>query len=149
MRAFSAAPHLVHPSQDLVCWLTEPPGAVIQIVRSVEGTRSMTDWIGREAQQLILARFPDRNDLTMVLDLSLMTGREPSARNGLVEPAKRISSHVARSILLRPRNASRVYLGSLYAATALLSAFGVHVEIERSLPGVLMKYRLRAAAPLV
>jgi hypothetical protein len=145
--AFSAMPHLVHPSRDVACWLTDPPGAVIQITRPAEGTRNMTSWMAKDAHELLLARFPAVHDLTIILDLSLMTGRDAGARNALVEPAKRLKSRVARTILLPPRSASRVYLGSLFAATAVLSAFGIHVQIENSLPSVLAKYGLRAAAP--
>lgn len=143
--AFAAPPHLVHPSRDMVCWFTDPPGIVIQIVRAAQGTRAMTEWLGNTAQDALFARFPGAANLMVVLDLSLMTGREPGARNGLVEPAKRMKSRVARTILLPPRAASQVYLGSMYAATALLSAFGVHVEISRSLSKVLFAYGLRAA----
>lgn len=144
--AFSTAPHLVHPSRDLVCWFTDPPGIVIQFGRAAQGTRAITEWLGNDAYRALMARFPAADDLTVVVDLGLMTGREPGARNGLVEPAKRMKSRVARTVLLPPRSASPVYLGSMYAATALLSAFGVHVEISHSLARVLAAYRLRAAA---
>ena len=143
--AFASAPHLVHPSKDVVCWFTDPPGLVIQFARATQGTRSMTEWLGHAAQDALLARFPSHHHLVVVLDLSLMAGREPGARNGLVEPAKRIKSRVARTILLPPRTASRVYLGSMYAATALLSACGIHVEISQSLPKALAAHGLRAA----
>jgi hypothetical protein len=144
--AFAVAPHLVHPSKDLVCWFTEPRGIVIQLVHAVPGSRSMTEWLGRVAQTALHTRFPGVSDLTVVLDLSRMVGRDPDARNGLIEPAKRMKHQVARTILLPPESASQVYLGSLYAATALLSAFGVHVEIQRSMAKVLAAHGLRAAA---
>jgi hypothetical protein len=127
--------------------MTDPPGAVIQITRPAEGTRSMTNWMAKDAYELLLSRFPAVDGLTIVLDLRLMTGREAGARNALVEPAKRLKTRVARTILLPPQKASQVYLGSLFAATAVLSAFGVHVEIEHSLPNVLGKHGLRAAPP--
>jgi hypothetical protein len=144
--AFAVAPHLVHASKDLVCWFTDPPGIVIQFVRAAMGTRAMTGWLGHEAQLALLARFPAARDLTVVVDLGRMTAREPGARNGLVEPARRLKAHVARTVLLPPNNASQVYLGSMYAATALLSALGIHVEVQRSLAKVLTDYRLRPAA---
>jgi hypothetical protein len=144
--AFTVPPHLVHPSKDLVCWFTDPPGIVIQIVNAVPGTLSMASWLGRTAQAALFARFPGVHDLIVVLDLRSMTGREPAARGGLVEPAKRMKSRVTRTILLPPKNASQVYLGSMYAATALLSAFGVHVDIQRGMGKVLASYGLRAAA---
>jgi hypothetical protein len=143
--AFAAPPHLVHPSRDMVCWFTDPPGIVIQIVRAAQGTRAMTEWLGHTAEHALFARFPGAVNLTVVLDLSLMTGREPGARNGLVEPAKRMKARVARTILVPPRAASQVYLGSMYAATALLSAFGVHVEINRTMSKALIAYGLRVA----
>jgi hypothetical protein len=51
---------------------------------------------------------------------------------------------VARTVLIPPKNASQVYLGSMYAATAILSAFGVHVELQRSMNTVAAQYGLRA-----
>jgi hypothetical protein len=130
----------------MVIWFTDPPGIVIQIVRPAQGTRSMTDWLGSAAQEAFLKRFPGAKGLIVVVDLSLMTGREPAARNGLVEPAKRLKPHVARTVLIPPKNASQVYLGSMYAATAILSAFGVHVELQRSMSAVSALYGLRAQA---
>ena len=143
--AFAVTPHLVHASRDMACWFTHPPGIVIQVVRAVQGTRSMTDWLGGLVQSTLLARFPGVNDLIVVVDLSRMAGREPGARNGLVEPAKRLKAHVGRTVLLPPASVSRVYLGSLYAATALLSAVGIHVEIRHSLREVISDYGLRPA----
>jgi len=143
--AFAVTPHLVHASKDLVCWFTDPPGMVIQMIHAAQGTRSMTDWLGGLAQSALLARFPGAKDLIVVVDLSRMAGREPGARNGLVEPAKRMKARVAHTVLLPPATVSPVYLGSMYAATALLSAVGIHVEIRRSLRDVLSEYRLRPA----
>jgi hypothetical protein len=142
--AFPTAPHLLHASDALACWFTEPPGVLLQITAPVDGTASMVAWMAGEVHEALLSRYPI-GDLTIILDLRLMTGREPSARHGLVEPAKRLKARAARTILLPPRNASRLYLGSMYAATALLSAVGIHVEIAQSMTKVVTTHRLRPA----
>lgn len=140
-QAFACAPHRTDPDGQIGSWYTEPPGVVVQLLRPAEGTLEMCNWLAGPGTDALLRRFPSE-PLILVFDMRLMTGREPRARNALIEPAKKLKPRIQHGVLLPPERASRVYLSSLYAATALLSVFGYHLELASSLETVIAKYRL-------
>ncbi|HEX4334862.1 MAG TPA: hypothetical protein VH062_03050 [Polyangiaceae bacterium] len=145
--AFPSEPQLSSPSGVVACWFTDPPGMIIQITQRTQGTLEGAQWIGGPAIDAMLRRFSKREWLTLVLDLRLMTGREPAARHSLVAPAKSLKSRLARIVVVAPERASSIYLSSLLAATTLLSVFGYRVDLKRSLEVVVKKHRIRVAAP--
>src|SRR5215472_11798048 len=143
--AFLVPPHLRHPSGALVAWLTDPPGAVIQLTRPTRGTADLAEWLVGPALEYLLRHFPDALRLIVVLDLRQMTGRDPLARALLLEKAKTLRAGLLRAVVIPPIGASRVYLSSLRVAADILRVFGVRVDIERSLTDVLSEHRLRGA----
>ena len=146
LRAFSVAPQAQHPSGVLACWCTDPPGVIVQFITPGVATLEMGQWLREVGAKRILPRFRGERELTLMLDLTLMTDREPNARNVLMEPVKQLKSRTKHHVLIPPRNASRVYLGSLYAATALLASAGVQVDIQPSAAAAIAKYQLKAAS---
>lgn len=143
--AFADAPHMVHGSRLVAAWYTDPPGVIVQLLAASEGTLAMCEWLAGPGVDALHRRFQNDEQLIVVFDLRLMTGREAAARNALVEPAKKLKPRVKQAIMLPPEHASRVYISSLYAAAAMLSVFGYHIEMARSLDQVIAQYQLRAA----
>ena len=134
--AFQVPPHLLDPSHTVAVWFTEPPGAVIQFTRPAVGTVALAEWLVGPAQAQLVRRFPDDCPLVFVLDLGLMTSRDPVARPILTGAARALKERVTRSVLVAPVEASSIYLASLKASISLLRVFGVTVSIL-SLPEAL------------
>ncbi len=143
--AFTRSPDTHDPSNTLVAWFTQPPGAIIQIAHESELTVDMTRWLVEHGCGQLLARFPGTTPLVIILDFRLMTKREPAVRGLLVEAAKKLGQRLGTGYVLPPANAGKIYLASLHAATAALRAFGAKVEVADSLSNLLAKQRIRAA----
>lgn len=131
--AFPVPPHLVSPSRELAAWFTAPPGAVIQVARRTQLTLDMATWLSGDGVVALDRRFPHGEPLVLVLDLTLMTGRDPAVRPVLVGAARALSSRMARAFVIPPDKASPVYLASLRAAASLLRVFGVEVQVSPTL----------------
>jgi hypothetical protein len=142
---FARSPHLHDPTGTLVAWFTEPAGALIQISRLSEFTVEMATWLVEVGSSQLLARFPGTTPLVIVLDLRLMTKRQPAVRSLLVEAAKKLGPRLGCGFVIPPENSSKVYLASIHAAAAALRVFGAKVEIVESLPSLVAEKRLRAA----
>ncbi len=143
--AFARLPHTQDPTSTLVAWFTDPPGALIQISRSSELTVEMTRWLVEQGCAELLARFRGTTPLTIVLDIRLMTKRQPAVRSLLVEAAKKLGPRLGTGYVLPPENAGKVYLASLHAAAAALRVFGARIEVSESLSTLLITKRIRAA----
>lgn len=143
--AFLRSPHTQDPSGALVAWFTDPAGALVQISRTSELTVEMTRWLVEHGCAQLLARFPGTTPLTIVLDIRLMTKRQPAVRSLLVEAAKKLGPRLGMGYVLPPENSGKVYLASLHAATAALRVFGARVEISESLSALLSAQHMRAA----
>lgn len=143
--AFPRAPHTRDPSGTLVAWFTDPPGALIQMSRSSELTVEMAAWLVNAGVAQLLARFPGTGPLTIVLDIRLMTKRDPAVRSLLVEAAKKLGPRLGAGYVIPPENSSKIYLASVHAAAAALRVFGARVEIFETLSAVLTVKKLRAA----
>jgi hypothetical protein len=127
-----------------VAWFTDPPGTVVQFARPAVGSLQMVEWLLGPGLDRLLARFPE-GPLIVVMDLTLMTTRDPAVRPLLVESAKRLKPRVARTVIIPPENAKPVYLASLRVSTSLLAVFGVHVEIHASIALATRALNLHAA----
>ena len=145
--AFDARPHIQDPTGAVVAWFTDPPGAIIQFARPARGTTDMARWLVGPARAALWRRFPVESGLTLVLDLTLMDGRDAGARALLHESAKDDKGRIARSFVIPPTKASGTYLSALHVAATLLRVFGVRVDVESSLTSVFASFPLRVAGP--
>lgn len=143
--AFSSPPHRHDPSGTLAAWFTDPPGTVVQFTRPAVGSLPLVEWLLGPGREAMLARFP-HEPLIVVMDLTLMTSRDPAVRPLLVEAAKGLKSRVARTVLIPPQNAKAVYLASLKVSTSLLAVFGVKVDIHASIAFAIRALKLSAAS---
>jgi hypothetical protein len=143
--AFLVPPHLRHSSGALVVWLTEPPGAVVQLTRPVRGTADLAEWLVGPAFEHLIQYFPDALRLIVVFDLRQMTGRDSSARALLIDKGKTLRASMLHAVVIPPVGASPAYHSSLRVAAAILRVYGVRVDIERSLTKVLSEQGLRGA----
>lgn len=141
---FSEHPAFVHPSGDLVAWLTDPPGIVVQFARPAVGSRALVEWLLERVEPMFSSHFEGRNDLIFVLDLSQMTARESAARSLLLERAPAFRGRFSRTFIVLPNNAGKLLSMSIHAAAALLRTFGIPVAVERSIELVQQTCRLRA-----
>jgi hypothetical protein len=144
--AFARRPHLADESAILLAWFTEPAGVVIQLAEPSELTMEMTRWLVGPGLEALVQRFPGDTPLTIVLDVRLMTSRQPAVRGLIVEAAKALRARLARAVVIPPQNATRVYLAGLNAAVAVLRVFGVDIELQDSLKIALARIGLHAAA---
>lgn len=126
----SAPPDHVDPSGRIQAWYTHPPGLILQYVRPVYADSSTLAW-SVEVFDAALERFPE-GDVSVVLDMGLLRGRDRPARDGFVAYAKDHMARVRRAYVVPPRETNPIRLASFKAAVALLSAFGLRVEIADS-----------------
>jgi hypothetical protein len=128
----------------MVAWFTEPPGVVIQLTRAQRVGVPLAEWMVGPLTVESRRRFPSERILVL-LDTSLMQGRDPPVRAILMDAARRLQHEVSRTILIPPTNAGAVYLASLAVASSLLQVFGVKLDVVRSMPFALSSAGLRVA----
>lgn len=114
------------------------------MARTSELTVAMATWLVEQGCGELLAHFPGPTPLIIILDLRLMTGRQPAVRGLLVEAAKKLGPRLGQGYVIPPESAGKVYLASLHAAAAALRAFGARVEIAQSLSTLLAAKEIRA-----
>jgi hypothetical protein len=141
---FQVPPDLVGPGE-LRVWFTEPPGAVMQMIARGRGTKEMAEWLVGPALTRLRDRFPQCSQLILVLDFALLEGRDPAARVVMMDKGRECAALFSQSFLIRPEKANPVYITTLHAAAALLSAFGVNLEISNSLREVISRCNLHPA----
>jgi hypothetical protein len=144
--AFARRPHVQDPSGTLVAWFTDPAGAVIQLARPSELTIEMTRWLVGTGLDALVQRFPGDVPLTVVLDVRMMTSRQPAVRGLIVDAAKTLRPRLGRAVVIPPQNATRVYLAGLSAAVAVLRVFGVELELQESIGLAVARIGLHTAA---
>lgn len=146
--AFDIPPDLYGAGGSLRGWYTDPAGAVVQFERPTRATREMTEWLVGPGLARLRGRFPQATNMILVLDLSLMEGRDPAARVVMLDAARKVGSIIGRRILIPPVKTNAVYLTTLHAASALLSAVGINLEIAKSLADVIAEAKLKPAGPV-
>jgi hypothetical protein len=140
-----AAPPDVHGAEGLRTWYTDPPGAIVQLSAPARGTLGMAQWLVGPGFARLRGRFPGEQKMILVLDLSLMEGRDPAARVVIMTKAREMAGFFSRSFIVLPVKANAVYTATLHAAAAVLSSFGIDVVIARSLADVLARCNLTHA----
>jgi hypothetical protein len=142
--AFDVPPDL-HGAGVLRAWFTDPPGAVVQMARPGRGTVEIANWMVGPGFARLHGRFPESESLILVMDLRLMEGRDPAARVVMMDKGREVNRLFARTFIIPPLKTNPVYLTTLHAAAALLTAFGVDLKIESSLPKVIAQCDLKPA----
>ena len=127
-------------------WYTDPPGVVLQLAAPIRGNVEMAEWLCGPGVERLRVRYPNVKGLVLVMDLTLMDGREPDARAVMLRNAAEMRGLFAKVFVVPPAKANRIYLSTLHAAAAVLSAFGVKLSIERSLTMVFARCPLKAGS---
>jgi hypothetical protein len=143
--AFPVAPHIRHEGGTIACWYTEPPGAVVQLTRSVKGTVPLAEWMVGAGYDQLIARYPTAETLILVLDIRAMVGRDPAARSVMLEKARSQKRGRFNSFIVPPTDSSKIYLTTLHAAAALVNTFGSRLQIVKSLREVIVAQKLCVA----
>ena len=141
--AFDVLPHLRDPSGVVAVWYTEPPGVVLQMVVPSEGTVELAQWLVGPSRTELERRFSDAVELVLIMDLRLMTGRDPRARSLVIELAKALKPRAQRFIVIPPRAFSPTLRRTMEVTVALLRVFGVKIELAQSLTFVLASTGLK------
>lgn len=145
--AFDTRPDL-YGAGGLRAWFTDPPGLVVQIARPGRGTQEMAAWLIGPGAARLRGRFPGMSGLVLVIDLTLMEGRDPDARALMLERATEDSGVLSRVIIVPPAKPNAVYLTTLHAAVSLLKSIGRDITIESSLASAIAALGLKPAAPV-
>jgi hypothetical protein len=125
--AFDTPPHVQALGQ-LRAWFTDPPGAVLQFARLSRGTVEVAEWAVTNGVARLRGRFPEPRGMLLVMDLSLMDGRDPAARGVMLEHAREVRGMFSRIRIVPPLRTNTVYLGTLHAAVLVLNALGIEAS---------------------
>lgn len=142
---FPSEPELLSPTGAIAGWLLDPPGALVQFIKPVKGTTELATWLVGPAFAVLDRSFPDRNDLTFVLDLSNMVGRSAAARSILLHSAKVLGPRFSRAFVVPPLDYPPMYLKAFHASVAFVRLLGVNVTVAGSSAAVLERYGIVAA----
>lgn len=141
---FSREPDVVSPGEAVVGWLLDPPGALVQFVKPVKGTTDLATWLVGPANAVLQQRFPERNDLILILDLAHMVGRSAAARSILLHSAKAFGQRFGRTFVVPPLDYPPMYLKAFHASVAFVRLLGVDVTVAGSSRAVLDRYGIVA-----
>jgi hypothetical protein len=143
---FASEPDLRFEGGKLVAWFTDPAGAVVQLTEAAVFNKAMAEWVVGPALAELDLRFPNATALRLLLDLRPMTAREPAARPVIMSAATTRLFMFAQVGLIAPVNPPPLYMTTVHAAVALLSAFGPEIRVFETLEGPLQHMQLKAAA---
>jgi hypothetical protein len=144
--AFPVPPHVLHGSEgEIQVWFTEPAGAIVQLAKPQRATLEQSQWLVGPGIERLREEFPNGEKLILVLDYRNMTSRDTSARTLMMDRAGDISHMFEHVVIVPPLNASAVYRATLQAAVALVSIWGVHIELVPSLEVAISRYSLSAS----
>ena len=142
----AAGAHVLDPSGTIAISFTEPPGAVLQLVRPARGTTEIAEWLAGPGLELLLQRFADARELRVILDMRRMTGRSASARAVLLQAGLRAAGRISHVVLLPSLHMGPAYLAVVETAAALLRLSGQRVDIEHDLAHVMERHGVRVLA---
>jgi hypothetical protein len=129
---FGSKPHATDPSGSLAVWYTEPPGVVIQLLTAREGTLELVQWLAGPSRAQTERRFHDRDDLQVLFDVRLLTGRAPEVRAQIMELAKAMRPRVKRVVVLPPRDWSPALRRTLEVTVSILRVFGLQIAVAQT-----------------
>lgn len=146
--AFDTAPDIRCEAGPLAIWYTDPPGAVVQLTEAAVFTKEMAEWMVGPGFERLKARFPQNNQLRILLDLRPMTSREPAAHPVVMTAATKYLFMFAKVGVITPVKPAPLYMITLQGAIALLSAIGPDVRLFETLEGALKTMELSASPKL-
>ena len=148
LSAFPSTPDLCDPTGDLHAWYTRPAGALVRLVRPTRIALQHVQWMTEVGYRELLATFPNREGLLLVLDVSLMNERSPEARALLVKRAPELARSLRSTYVIPPRGMGRLLTMSVHAAAALLRTVAFHVEVRTTLAEVCTEIGLQHASTI-
>lgn len=125
-------------------WLTDPPGALVQVLQPVRGTSEITSWLVGPAFDALVERFPERRDLVFVFDLSAMTARSAAARAILLNRVRSDGWRFSRAVVVPPLVTPPMYLQSMRFSFMVLRTVGIAAEFADSSAAAIERLGLRA-----
>lgn len=144
--AFPVPPHVRYGREDeLHVWFTEPPGAIVQMSKPQHGTLEQSRWLIGPGLALLRQRFPDAQQLVLVLDFRNLTRRDLAARKVLIDSAPETAKYFSGVFIVPPLQTNVVYRTTLQAAAVLVSALGTRIAIVDNLSSVMIEQGLRVA----
>jgi hypothetical protein len=143
--AFASEPDLRFEGGKLAAWFTDPPGAVVQLTEAAVFNKAMAEWVVGPAFAALDQRFPNATELRMLLDLRPMLSREPAARTVIMSAATTRMFMFAQVSVVAPAKPPPLYMTTLHAAVALLSAIGPEIRVFETLEGALQHMQVKAA----
>lgn len=141
---FASEPHARAPADVIYAWLLDPPGGLVQFIKPVKGTSEIASWLVGPAFELLDARFPQRDDLTLILDMKHMVGRSAAARSILLHSAKVLGPRFARVFVVPPTDYPPMYLQAFQASVAFVRLLGMNVTVAGSSRAVVDRYGIVA-----
>jgi hypothetical protein len=108
----------------------------------------MAGWVIGPLYSKLRARFPEASTLTLVIDLTLMDGRDSAARAMLLEKVAQGRGLIGRVGLVPPPKTSAVYLTTFHAAVTVLNSLGKEVRVESSIDKLIKHLGLKPVGTL-
>lgn len=143
---FAQPAELRCPFGPMWVWYSSPAGAVVQLMEACVFSREMAEWMVGPAHDTFSEHFAHRAQLRLLLDLRPMTSREPTVRAVIMEAGSRILHTFSHVRVVQPHKPQPLYMVTLKAAAALLTAFGPEVHIDSSIEEAMAALSLRAEA---
>jgi hypothetical protein len=106
----------------------------------------MARWLTDVGIELLMRRFEARSGFLFLLDIRPMTSREPVVGSLMIDTAREHADTFSDVFIVPPLQINPVYLTTLHAAAALISAFGARVEVANDVQHVLRDAQIRLAA---
>jgi hypothetical protein len=117
---------------------------LIQFVKPAKGTMEVANWLVGPAFAALDARYAQRSDLLLVLDLTHMSGRSSAARSILLHSAKVMGSRFSRVFVIPPAGYPPMYIKAFHASVAFARLLGMQVTVAGSSRAVIDRYNLSA-----
>lgn len=121
----------------LEAWFTLPAGAVLQLTEAAPFTKAMAEWIVGPAYEAFVLHFPGETQLRLLFDLRPLVAREPAANRVLLDAGAKYMRMFSQVALVTPLKPPPLYMTTLHAGVALLSAFGPDIALYADLPSAL------------
>jgi hypothetical protein len=142
-RAFAALPHVAGPNPNVVMWLLDAPGALVQCIEPLKGTVEDSSWLVSTAFATLDSYFPKRDDLVLVLDLHMLLGRTAAARSILLNSFRLLGKRFANVYVVPPAAYPPIYRQAFQASLAFARLLGIRVTLAASSAQLIDRYNLR------
>ena len=124
-----------------MAWMLDAPGILVQFVEPARGTVEAANWLVGDAYGVLDSWFPKRNDLVLVLDLHMMTGRTAAARSIFLNSARVLGKRFANVYVVAPAAYPPIYMHAFQASLAFARLIGLRVTVAASSAQLIERYR--------